>query len=538
MSCEERGPDLVARALAQLEPQEAASLEAHLAACAPCAEEAERVARDLRHRPADLEPSADSLPRLLDAIHAEAADRRAEAALARSRVCEGRGDDVVAAALGQLEGAEAGAVREHLDACAACAAEFEGAQRLAQLTREWALATEPPADGAARVVSAARAQSAHEETEGLRDVPMPVRRARSSGRLRRLASVILPAAAAAAVLVALATGGGSTHTACVLEGTGSFVAASAREGEPSRAMDSTTGSFAFDPGDEIEAGAHPVRLHLGCEAEARAGADGMPGPGVVELSLHPGARLRRLSVAELELLAGSVSVNAGPLENPFTLRRGPCHAIVRGTRFQATTVEERLVVVVEEGKVELGRTGGPEPRAAVLSAGEEGLVDAERLLRRQADGRLRGDGFLTPRASLRARPDDSAVDEDDDDDGAPVLEAELATGEGGAVNVLGFDDSEPRFLVRLKGLSEGAPSHEISAKVLRAMLAAPPPPGRTWRLSADRPYRLSISLAGLGLSPGTWEARLRYIAYRSRATGAEWLGAVESEPVRFEVEGE
>ena len=57
----------------------------------------------------------------------------------------------------------------------------------------------------------------------------------------------------------------------------------------------------------------------------------------------------------------------------------------------------------------------------------------------------------------------------------------------------------------------------------------------TVRQHANGYYEVEIDASTLGLAPGRYEAGLRYIAYRARSDGAEWLGVAESDTVPFEV---
>jgi hypothetical protein len=178
-----------------------------------------------------------------------------------------------------------------------------------------------------------------------------------------------------------------------------------------------------------------------------------------------------------------------------------------------------MVVVVREGVVELGRTNGP---SETLGAGEQGLVDPERLLRRPADAGERGDAFLAPRVSFARGP-------------APLeFGATLTAGEGGPVSIVAFDEAYPTFVLRIH--ADGETAREI--KLQRSMLVGPVPAtggNGAWRLSAEAPYRLTLSLAGIGLAPGRYRAGIRYMSYRRHGDGAEWLGVAESAPVEFEV---
>jgi hypothetical protein len=416
-------------------------------------------------------------------------------------ICAELGPDLVALALGQIGPAEAAEAEAHLAACAACSAELAATRRV--LTGSRAVrAPEPSADAEERLLAAVRAE---------RGTPAPS----LAGRRRsRLLALLIPVAAAAAVVVAIVTADG-VEPARVIDGEGLLHQADAETAEPGKAI---RGDFAFASGDEIEAGRAPFTARLDL-APGTARPDGPP-PGRLELRLAPGARVARLPSGDVRLVAGAIEVSAGPLAAPFSVHAPPGRATIRGTRFTAATAEGRLVVVVAEGSVELGREDGP---SETFGPGEEGLVDAERLLRRAADGRRGGDGFLTPRVTLTAAPRGRP----------PALRASMRPGACGAVTILPFDDSEPRFLLRLTG-SDG---QVRDVKIQRGMLASDPPGAgaRTWRLTEAAPYEIEIDASTLGLAPGRYEAGLRYIAYRARSDGAEWLGVAESDTVPFEV---
>ena len=416
-------------------------------------------------------------------------------------ICAERGEDFVALALGQLDPAEAAETEAHLASCAACRAEFAATRRVLSGARAVA-APEPAADAEQRLLAAIRAE---------RGTPAPS----AAGRPRaRMIALLVPLAAAAAMLVAILSSDGA-EPARVVDGEGLLHSAEAAPADPGKAI---RGDFTFAAGDEIEAGRVPFTARL--DLAPGAAREGGPPPGRLELRLAPGARVARLPSGGVRLVAGAVEVSAGPLAEPFGVHAAPGRATIRGTRFTAATAEGRFVVVVSEGSVELARDGGP---AETLGPGEEGLVDAERLLRRAADGRRGGDGFLTPRVTLTAAPRGRP----------PAFRASMRPGTCGAVTILPFDDSEPRFLLRLTG-DDG---QVRDVKIVRGMLAADPPGAgaRTWRLTEATPYEIEIDASTLGLAPGRYEAGLRYIAYRARSDGAEWLGVAESDTVPFEV---
>lgn len=415
--------------------------------------------------------------------------------------CAELGPDLVALALGQISPAEATEAEAHLAQCAPCRSELADFRRV--LTGAQALPQPEPSAGAEeRLLAAFRAE---------RDAPAPEPAAR---RPSKAVWMLFPLAAAAAVLVAiLATDG--REPAHVIDGEGFLHPAATAQTGPGEVIRS---SFAFEAGDEIEAGRTPFAARLSLPPGA-AVAGALP-PGSLELRLAPGARVARLASGDMRLVAGTVDVAAGPLANPFSVHAPPGVATIHGTRFTAATAEGRLVIVVADGAVELSREGGP---SETFRAGEEGLVDAERLLRRKADGRRGGDGFLTPRISLSAGAAGRRA----------VLSASIRPGACGAVTILPFDDSEPRFLLRLTG-DDG---QVRDVKIQRGMLAAEPPGAgaRTWRVTDATPYEVAIDTSTLGLAPGRYEAGLRYIAYRARSDGAEWLGVAESDTVPFEV---
>jgi hypothetical protein len=416
-------------------------------------------------------------------------------------ICAEMGENLVALALGQAEPGEAAEAEAHLANCAACRSELAAARRLFAGARAVDV-PEPSAGAEERLLEAVRAE---------KGAPGPS----VSGRPRaRLVAMLFPIAAAASVLVAiLATDG--LERPRVVDGEGLLHPAAAEPADPGQSI---SGVFAFEPGDEIEAGRTPFTARL--DLPPGATRPDAPPPGRLELRLAPGARIERLASGDVRLVAGAVDVSAGPLAAPFSVHAPPGRATITGTRFTAATAEGRLVIVVAEGTVELGRKDGP---AETFGAGEEGLVDAERLLRRKADGRRGGDGFLTPRVTLTA------------DAGArsTILRVTVLPGACGAVTILPFDDSEPRFLLRLKG-DDG---RERDVKIQRGTLAGDPPGAgaRTWRLTEAAPYEIAIDAGTLGLAPGRYEAGLRYIAYRARSDGAEWLGVAESDAVQFEV---
>jgi len=445
--------------------------------------------------------------------------------MTRAEVCsagggaDALGEDVVALALGALPAEDSARVEAHVAECGACREELAAARRLFAASRA-APTPELSADGESRLLAAMRAERAATHATETVDVPRPATKPR---RASRVLSMFVPLAAAAAVFIALIVSM-RPHRAELLRGEGELLPS----GESASAvvgLDPTaTPSFAFGEGDEILAGHGELAIRLSLAArDAAAAADG-PAPGALEMRLFPGARVRRLSADEVELVAGVVDFAAGPLAKPFAVRggRGAGRAVVKGTRFLASTADERMVVVVREGAVELGRTGGS---TETLAAGEQGLVDRERLLRLPADARADGDAFLAPRVALTRIS-------------IPLMfEATLTSGEGGPVSIVAFDDAYPTFVLRLVADGAGdAAAREI--KLQRSMLRRPEPDvgaDGTWRLSADAPYRLAFTLAGIGLAPGRYRGGIRYMSYRRHGDGAEWLGVASSAPVEFEV---
>jgi ferric-dicitrate binding protein FerR (iron transport regulator) len=432
--------------------------------------------------------------------------------------CEQLGPDVVALALGALDADQAARIEAHLKTCAPCRAERDAATSLVAASRA-APAASPSPESLDRLLVAFRAERgvAAPPAPAHAEVPPPTAMPR---RRSRVLTIALPLAAAACVVVAVLLRAPDDR-AQVFAGKGHFVAS----GSPPDAglvLGGGSGEFAFAAGDEISSGTGPLSVRIELDPGARAAAASATAPGRVEITLQPGARVVRRGTSDLDLVAGTIEVAAGSLAKPLTILAGRAYAAVKGTRFVVSTTEKRLVVTVTEGTVVLGRDGAA---SETLTAGEEGLVDSERLLERRTDGRRPGEGFLTPRATLAAET--SGAPE------KPSLRVKLEAGDGGAVSILPFEDSEPRFLLRLKG-DDG---REREVKLQRAMLAASPPAvaGRTWRLDASAAYELTVEPAALGVAPGRYEAIVRYMSYRARSDGAEWLGVVESAPVSFEV---
>ena len=90
MRCEDLGPDLLARALAQDDsPATGAALDAHLAECVACREELTRLGRDVlsaAFKGTSAPPKA-LRARILAAVRDDAAARRTAAADAPARSC-------------------------------------------------------------------------------------------------------------------------------------------------------------------------------------------------------------------------------------------------------------------------------------------------------------------------------------------------------------------------------------------------------------------------------------------------------------------
>jgi ferric-dicitrate binding protein FerR (iron transport regulator) len=440
-------------------------------------------------------------------------------------------EDVVTAALGAVPPEERSRLDAHLAGCLACADERDVAARLVAAQRA-APAVPVPAGGLARILAAVRSEAA---PAGGSAAPIHALPARRRGVLR-WARLVLPTAAAAAVLVAILSAGDERISARI----GADAEAILRDtsGETSDAgvrVGAEEGSFELTETRQLEAGAVPVDVALGL---GRApGPSQEPGRDEVRLTLLPGARVAALGRDALELRAGRVRLRVGPLSRRLTVRAGSAYARILGTRFEAARIDDRLVVAVEEGVVELGYDG-PGRRSVRLAGGERGLAGPGRLLSERADRRDPVEALLAPVARLTGPSGRLSPREPLD------LDAEIECGPGGAVTLAPFDASEPRFLVRLKGPD----GREREVKVLPSMLGNPREDPLAVRIEEGRPYRLRLRIP-LGEAPadgpgpaadaaeGAWEARLRYHSYRPR-DAAEWLGTVESAEVRFEVRRE
>ncbi len=524
------GAELLAHLMGGLEPAEAQALEKRLAA-----DETLRAQHDaLRAEVADLsrsaapQPSKSGLARLLDTVEDEAAERRADVALSRSPIDAELGANLTALALGQLSGAAAERVERAIAGDAAAAAELASVHELVGATRT-ALHVQPRADGAAAVLELiAREGPPAVHFEDLDDVPAPGTARR--GRLRFL-RWLAPIAIAAVLVVAVSLGLGGRGSDAALVSTGQILHTDGDESgaQAARWIGSESGSVEFRAGDVLEAGHDRVAVRVRCDKRHGAPRADQPlSEGTAELTLEPGARLRRLSASHFELIAGRVDVVAMDLADRLEITSNTLYAAVRGTRFRVRAVGERLVVGVEEGEVEFGRRG-TDAASERLRAGQQGLVDEDVLLVRDADGRDGGDAFLTPRATLEAGAETIGVGDD------LALTAELAPGVGGAVEIAGFDASVPDFLVRLKGPSGRETEVTVQESMIVRASHALDGGGDTIFIRSDAPYRLELSLAIPDQETGRWEARLRYMSYRTQSRGVEWLGVVESEPVTFEV---
>jgi anti-sigma factor RsiW len=530
------GPDLLALVRGELDGDRARDLEARLASSPELQAEHARLAADHAAWAEALagdapEPRREILDELLATVADEAAERRARLAVALSPVSEDLGADVVALALGQLHGHERTRVEARVANESRLAAEADVVRRLATATRA-ALALEPRPETLPALLARIAERGPAPVIFDTQDVPAP--RDARSGRLRLL-GWLAPLAAAAVLLVALQPpppgaariSEGTAFVGQRTEGTGGTY-----DGEW---VDSADGAFDFAYGDVIGAGTSPLTIRVACGEDGDAPtAAGPLAAGDAEFVLEPGTRLARVDAAHFDLLEGRVRITAKHLVERLEVRSGSLFARVAGTEFDVAAFDGRLFVTVDAGKVRLGRRGpSGEAESVVLGPGEQGMADDRRVVSARLDGRTNGDAFLTPRAALKG-PSRALAS------GAPLeLTATLSVGEGGPVTIAGFDASVPLFLVRLKG-PEGR-AHEI--KVQESMLQEPAPvdrgddapPAGLWRLTGDRPYELRLAIPDLVLEPGRWEARLRYMSYRVRESAAPWLGAVESEPVSFEV---
>lgn len=551
MTCDALGPDLLALALGQLAPAEAAEVEAHLAACGPCRAELDGIRRAIgATAAARAQDDAGTAPRalrrrILAAIADDAADRRAEAAVASARSCPDVREDLPRLVLGDLDTVDRARVASHLAGCAPCSGERDAIERLVTAQRAAARASAEASPALrSRVLASiqgSRMEDAPPPPSALRVVES--RKART--RARRLA-LLVPLVAAACMVAAITLTAPSVGLH-VADDSGAlyFPFGQPLNVVPAYRIDRGAGEVSLSPGSGVGAGSHAVDVRLRLGGRRAAPASSAPAPGEVRLRLQPGTQLFRESDEVYELRCGRVSVRAGRLDARLTLRHGRAFAAIVGTRFDAEVVGGRLVVSVAEGAVEVGSEDGPSRR---IGPGEDALADGVRLLTRRADGTPAADAFLAPRASLDVR-NGAALRRGGD----LLLGAELSAGDAGPVRLAGLDDSDPRLLVRLKGPD----GRDVEVKVQRSMLSEPPAaelpgePGRggaaarpTVQVAPGRPYRLALRLSGLALAPGRWEARLRYQSYAEHdpgdasgtdRSGAEWHGTVESGPAAFEV---
>lgn len=537
MSTPDRGPELLAYLLDQLPADERAALERELERSSELREELERLRAtpELLTPPSSIEPPAGGFARLLAAVQDEAAERRAryaaenDVASPASRATPAPVDDelgaeLVAFALGQSDAQGRDRVEAELSRTPQLQDEIAAIESLVTSAR--AAAIPAPADGRAALMERVR-------TEALRpESPDPFRRpdSRRRGRRRpalRVLQWLVPAALAAAVLLAIGLDDQDTRHADIHEGA-AWVVGPGNQAERGRWIAGADDSFAFEVGAELEAGDERVRVEVECGVPANGGVDMQASAerGRVVFDLAPGARLRRDADSTFELLAGRIGVASGKLAEPLSIRHEQLYAEVIGTRFDVTVAEDRMVVVVDEGRVRIGRDGA-DATSTELGAGRQGLVDADRLLEAAADGRSGGHAFLTPRLAVEFP--EGRVEQGT----ALAGRVRLSPSDAGPVTIAAFDDSRPVFLVRLTG-EDGIARH---VKVQHSMVEAPASlAGRaTLRLTTDEPYDLTLRLPTRDLEPGTWEAVVAYLSYRRHSNGDEWLGRIESDPVRFQV---
>ena len=528
MNCADRGPDLVARHLGELETAPLAELESHLAACAPCRTESAQLTAILDESRAlpQVAPSATVWNDLRQAVAEE----------------ERVGTLLTALALGQLEGSEESEARELVASNSERGAELRAIETLLEGARS-APQIAPSPRVLQRLRQAVRDDDQPESGDPDVDgdhVPAPIRR---NGRPLRLLSWLLPAAAAAAVLVALSLNGAPEPGLHVVAGQ---LLIRPANGQPVSEdwVTRSNGPVHFGVGDELQAHEGAVQVRVRCDGEPATNErpHDEPPAGVVDLELGPGARLERLARREFRLTAGGVEVHAGQFggskDKRLTVRHGDSAVLVEGTRFHVATVGARLAVHVFEGSVRL--VTSKNAKGVIVKAGEAGLADGTRAHKQKATeggsghGHRNFGGLLAPRLGLtlpKAKITRS---------GRLRIDAVLATGPGGAVQIVPFADSDAILAVRLKG--PGASPKTV--KLLESMLrTTADPPARDLRGSAgqsrllepDRPYRLEFDLPRLDLEPGTWEVVLMYTSYRKHSRGVEWLGVVESAPARLEV---
>ncbi len=522
-SPDDAGADLLAHLLGQLEPERAADLERRLGASAGLREERDRLAADLaayRAGGTTPPPSASGLANLLAEIEDEAAERRADHAVARSALPPDVGATVVAHALGQLRGESAKEAERIVAENPEATAEVALVGRLVAATRK-AYSVRPSEETDRAVLAAFVNRTAAHGATGLHDVPAPESRPQRGGHLVQM---IVPALIAAAALVVLSL--------IPMDGTPSHVTTGAllhypQIGSPATVVDSDNGGFEFEVDHVIAAEREAVTVHVACTEKAEAAATGAPVAGTAAFTLEPGARLRRVDASVFALLAGRVHVEAVDLKDQLEIGAGNLFAAVRGTRFDVLRVDDRLVAIVLDGTVELGRRG-TDPKSLELGSGEQGLVDATRLLRATSGSDPSSLAFLTPRASLQTAVAATVLP-------APViLAARLEAGLGGTVRIPAFDPSQPLFVVRLTGPDGRVKEVKLQDSMITSAKPVPAADG-TWSLEEGTPYVLALAIPSDGLYPGEWTATLRYMSYRANASGGEWLGVVESEPWPVEV---
>jgi len=503
MNCAARGPDLVAR-------HESAQLTA--------------ILDESRALP-QVAPSASVWNDLRQAVAEE----------------ERVGTLLTALALGQLEGPEESEARELVAGSSERAAELRAIESLLEGAR-----SAPQIAPSPRVLQLLRQAVRNEDQPESGDldvdgdhIPAPVRR---NGRPLRLLSWLVPVAVAAAVLIAVSLDRAPEPGLHVVA---SQLLIRPANGQPASEdwVTRSNGPVHFGVGDELQAHEGTVQVRVRCDGEPATNERPRDEPpaGVVDLELGPGARLERLAAREFRLTAGGVEVHAGQFggskDKRLTVRHGDSAVLVEGTRFHVATVGGRLAVHVFEGSVRL--ITSKDAKGVTVTAGEAGLADGTRAHKQKATGGPGSGhgnlgGLLAPRLELTL-PSAKITGS-----GRLQIDAVLATGPGGAVQIVPFADSDAILAVRLKG--PGARPKTV--KLLESMLRTPANPaardlrgsaGHSRLLKPDRPYRLEFDLPGLDLEPGTWEVVLMYTSYRKHSRGAEWLGVVESAPAALEV---
>lgn len=557
MTCADFASDLTARALAVggTGQEEASALDAHLAGCAPCRDELERLRRvtgaaaEADALRAAAAPPPALLGTLLATVRDEARERRHDAALearaaalaaaapTSSADCGRLREEIPALVLGHLDAAEAARVTAHLAACAPCDAERAVFGRLLAAQRA-APRTAVPADGLTRLLGAVRAEtasagaSADDESGGshrLRSVP-----GRRRPRWFRLAfSAVAAAAVIAAILLAPNAGGGAR--VCCDAGLILRPQPVAGTSAAPRHIGRDAGAFPFREGDELETTSEPAVVKLAIAAapgDGEAAAD-----GELVISLAPSTRVSRSAADAIELRAGAIGIRAGHLAAPFRITHGDLYASIVGTELDVDLLpgaEPRLLVLVRSGSVEVGR-GGATP--ITIGPGRAAVVGTDVLRDVAAGGLSARDAILAPKLVLVSAKDRVWSD-------APLefvarFETRLPT----PVTIAAIDGNEPRLLL---GLSRGG-GREREVKIQRSMIVDGAADRPSVRVVPGRPTEMRLRIDGLTLEPGVWEARLRYHAMNastdgtgrpadpSGALGIEWSGAVESRPVQFEI---